>query len=48
MYTLGFIVGIEFCNNLDDIMKYMTNSNVTNNYVIQKYIGKLSNFEKWF
>ncbi|ELU12186.1 hypothetical protein CAPTEDRAFT_123349, partial [Capitella teleta] len=33
-------VGIEFCDRLEDIMKYVNNSTQSGNYVMQKYIER--------
>lgn len=34
--------GIEFCDKLEDIMKYIENPTQQGTYVVQKYIGKFS------
>lgn len=35
-----FYSGIEFCNNLEDMLKYIDNTTLAGNYVVQKYIGR--------
>ena len=38
--TLSYlIIGIEFLDDLDEIMKYISNSTIQGTYVLQKYVG---------
>ena len=41
------LVGIAFCDNLDEILKYIGNS-ATQDYIIQKYIGTICSIDLIF